>query len=108
MKDETELSPTELKTIVNCPFCGTIPEYIEEDDTLIDFDPDYHSELVGDDEIDSLLEGEEIEVTGYAVYCWKCKIKGPEKVFREEAIAAWNTRHSSDRNSSLIRASSFP
>lgn len=92
MKDEYALNPAELETISTCPFCGTKPKYLDSEDTLVDFDPDCHSELLEEDQIENLMEGEEIELTGYTVYCYNCKVKGPEKLFREQAIAAWNIR----------------
>ena len=84
-----------LEDTLVCPFCGTMPKYLDDKETLIDFDPDYHSELFSPDEIEDLIDGEEVEVSGYAVYCFKCKARGPEELFRKDAITAWNIRYPS-------------
>lgn len=79
-----------LLSALPCPFCGTPPEYIEEDSMLVNYDEEKHSSRVEDPEV--MLNGDEIELDSFAVFCAKCRIKGQEKTRAEDAVSAWNTR----------------
>ncbi|MGL4618703.1 MAG: Lar family restriction alleviation protein [Chroococcidiopsis sp.] len=91
MFDTSEIEKELLLSALPCPFCGTAPEYIEEDSMLVNYDEDKHSDRVENPE--EMLTGDEIELDSFAVYCAKCCIKGQEKTRAEDAISAWNTRY---------------
>ena len=67
------MSDTQEK-LANCPFCGNDDLYILD-----------HSEI-----------GE------FAVFCNNCRIYGQSKEGHEEAVRAWNTRHTTEQKDNRV------